>query len=54
MTGKCKTGFPEVVEPLAKVKEAAVRILEVTRKLEHIRTSEVQEYVEGVKMLKLG
>jgi len=54
LTARCKTDLPEVTETLAKMKAAAYRINEVTRKLEDLQTTEAEEYVEGVKMLKIG
>lgn len=53
LTARCENNFPEATETLAKMREAACRINEVTRKLEGLQTSEAEEYLEGVKMLKL-
>ncbi len=54
LTAKCETDLPEATETLAKMREAACRINEVTRKLEDLQTAEGEEYVGGVKMLKIG
>lgn len=53
LAARCGNDLPEAAEALAKMKEAARRIQEITRKLEDLQTSEVEEYLEGVKMLKL-
>lgn len=53
LTARCENNFPEATETLAKMREAACRINEVARKLEGLQTSEAEEYLEGVKMLKL-
>ena len=36
-----------------KMRGAAIRINDVTRKLEDLQTTEAEEYMEGVKMLKI-
>ena len=43
---------PEMLESLEKMKTAAYRISKVTKALEQLETSESEEYMEGVKMLK--
>ena len=41
-----------MLESLNKMKTAAYRISEITKALEQLDTSESEEYMEGVKMLK--
>ncbi|MEE9465121.1 MAG: GAF domain-containing protein [Candidatus Neomarinimicrobiota bacterium] len=53
LTARCEKDLPEVIETLAKMRAAACRINEVTRKLEDLQTTEAEEYLEGVKMLKI-
>ncbi len=50
---KYKNDFPEALEMLAKMKSAAERIEEVTGKLRELQICEDEEYLEGVKMLKI-
>ena len=53
LTARCETDLPEITETLVKMRAAACRINEVTRKLEDLQTTEAEEYLEGVKMLKI-
>ena len=53
LTAKCKQDSPEMKDMLVKMKEAALRITAITKKLEEIESTEHEEYMEGVKMLKL-
>ncbi len=53
LTARCETDLPEITETLAKMRAAACRINEVTKKLEDLQTTEAEEYLEGVKMLKI-
>jgi len=50
---KCERELPEATETLVKMKAAAGRIQEITKKLEQLETCEAEEYMEGVRMLKL-
>jgi transcriptional regulator with GAF, ATPase, and Fis domain len=44
---------PELLTALEKVKSAAMRINNITRRLEQLRSSASEEYLEGVRMVKL-
>ncbi|MCH7520084.1 MAG: GAF domain-containing protein [Candidatus Marinimicrobia bacterium] len=50
---RCEKDNPEMLESLEKMKTAAYRISKVTKALEQLATSESEEYMEGVKMLKI-
>ncbi|MFB0515241.1 MAG: GAF domain-containing protein [Candidatus Neomarinimicrobiota bacterium] len=54
LAARCERDLPEATETLAKMKEAAYRIKELTKRLEYLQSSEAEEYLEGVKMLKLN
>lgn len=49
---QCKVDNPEMLGSLNKMKTAAYRISKVTKALEQLDTSESEEYMEGVRMLK--
>lgn len=49
---QCKTNNPKMLGSLEKMKTAAYRISKITKALEQLETSESEEYMEGVKMLK--
>lgn len=49
---QCKANNPEMIESLNKMKTAAYRISKFTKALEQLETSDSEEYMEGVKMLK--
>lgn len=51
---KCEEDLPEIYATLVKMRAAAFRIDEVTKALERLDSTEAEEYVEGVKMLKLS
>ena len=53
LTVKCGQDSPEMKEMLVKMKEAALRITAMTKKLEELESTEHEEYMEGVKMLKI-
>ncbi|MCK4579018.1 MAG: GAF domain-containing protein [Candidatus Marinimicrobia bacterium] len=50
---KASEEHPEFCESLAKVKAAAYRIRDLARALENLESSQVEEYVGGVSMLKI-
>ncbi len=54
LIGKCGPEMAEFSEMLVKAKEAALRISAVTKRLEELDSTEPEEYLEGVKMLKLS
>jgi len=49
---QCHPKDPEMLETLEKMKSAAYRISEVTNALQSLESSEPEEYIAGVKMLK--
>ena len=49
----CAPDNPEMLESLEKMKAAAYRISQITEALEKLETSESEDYLEGVKMLKI-
>ncbi|UCH09882.1 MAG: GAF domain-containing protein [Fidelibacterota bacterium] len=51
---QCGDDHPDVADTITKMREAADRIQELTKKLENLQTYETEEYLEGVKMLKLN
>lgn len=50
---QCPDDKPEFVEILSKVRAAAERIEHITKALEKVESSETEEYLAGVKMLKI-
>jgi len=50
---QCPEDRPEFTEALGKVKEAAQRIEHITKALEKVESSVTEEYLAGVKMLKI-
>ncbi|MCH7496326.1 MAG: GAF domain-containing protein [Candidatus Marinimicrobia bacterium] len=53
LTVKSERDLPEIHASLIKMRAAAFRIDEVTKRLESLESTDVEEYMEGVKMLKL-
>ena len=54
LAAKFEEELPEIHATLVKMRTAALRIDEVTKRLERLESTEAEEYVEGVKMLKLS
>jgi signal transduction histidine kinase len=54
LTKRCERDFPDTADTLTKMREAAGRIQGLTQKLENLQTCETEDYLEGVKMLKLS
>ena len=50
---KCENELPEALEMLAKMRTAAERIEEVTIRLRELQSCDEEEYLQGVKMLKI-
>ncbi|MEE9464424.1 MAG: histidine kinase dimerization/phospho-acceptor domain-containing protein, partial [Candidatus Neomarinimicrobiota bacterium] len=50
---QCPENLPEFAETLGKIKKAAQRIEHITKALEKVESSVAEEYLAGVKMLKI-